>query len=60
MSWWQRIRSRPIGRFAVWKFNWLANHKIVAVGTTVSQTDMKICIAMLSASSNQIGDAYRQ
>ena len=30
MNWWQRIRSRPIGRFAVWKFNWLANHKIVA------------------------------
>jgi SAM-dependent methyltransferase len=29
-SWWQRIRSAPTGRYAVWKFNWLANHKIVA------------------------------
>jgi SAM-dependent methyltransferase len=24
------MRSAPAGRFAVWKFNWLANHKIVA------------------------------
>ena len=30
MSWWQRLRSGPGGRYAVWKFNWLANHKIVA------------------------------
>ena len=29
-SWWARIRSAPGGRYAVWKFNWLANHKIVA------------------------------
>jgi len=29
-TWWQRIRSGPGGRYAVWKFNWLANHKIVA------------------------------
>jgi SAM-dependent methyltransferase len=29
-SWWQRLRTAPAGRFAVWKFNWLANHKIVA------------------------------
>jgi len=29
-SWWQRARSGPGGRYAVWKFNWLANHKIVA------------------------------
>ena len=29
-SWWQRMRSAPAGRWAVWKFNWLANHKIVA------------------------------
>jgi len=30
MSGWQRLRSAPGGRLAVWKFNWLANHKIVA------------------------------
>ena len=30
MSLWQRLRSGPGGRFAVWKYNWLANHKIVA------------------------------
>jgi len=30
MSGWQRLRSAPGGRYAVWKFNWLANHKIVA------------------------------
>ena len=29
-SWWARIRSAPGGRNAVRKFNWLANHKIVA------------------------------
>ena len=29
MTLWQRIRSGPGGRYAVWKFNWLANHKIV-------------------------------
>jgi SAM-dependent methyltransferase len=29
-SWWQRARSGPGGRYAVWKYNWLANHKIVA------------------------------
>jgi SAM-dependent methyltransferase len=29
-SWWQRLRAGPGGRYAVWKYNWLANHKIVA------------------------------
>ena len=27
---WQQVRSAPGGRYAVWKYNWLANHKIVA------------------------------
>ena len=27
---WQRITSAPTGRFTPWKFNWLANHKIIA------------------------------
>jgi SAM-dependent methyltransferase len=27
---WQRLRSGPGGRYAVWKYNWLANHKIMA------------------------------
>ena len=30
VTWWQRLRSGPGGRYAVWKYNWLANHKIVA------------------------------
>jgi SAM-dependent methyltransferase len=29
MTLWERIRSGPGGRYAVWKFNWLAKHKIV-------------------------------
>ena len=27
---WQRLASAPTGRFTPWKFNWLANHKIIA------------------------------
>jgi len=27
---WGRITSAPTGRFTPWKFNWLANHKIIA------------------------------
>ncbi len=27
---WQRVTSGPTGRFTPWKFNWLANHKIIA------------------------------
>jgi SAM-dependent methyltransferase len=27
---WRRLTSGPTGRWAVWKFNWLANHKIMA------------------------------
>ncbi len=27
---WRRITSAPTGRFTPWKFNWLANHKIIA------------------------------
>jgi SAM-dependent methyltransferase len=26
---WSAARSRPTGKWSVWKFNWLANHKIV-------------------------------
>ena len=35
----------------------LVHHAIVAVGTTTSQKDMKICMRILAASSTQIGDA---
>lgn len=27
---WRRLSGGPTGRWAVWKFNWLANHKIMA------------------------------
>ena len=27
---WSRLTSTPTGRFTPWKFNWLANHKILA------------------------------
>jgi len=27
---WRRVTSGPTGRFTPWKFNWLANHKIIA------------------------------
>lgn len=27
---WKRLTSGPTGRFTPWKFNWLANHKILA------------------------------
>ena len=27
---WRRLTSGPTGRFTPWKFNWLANHKIIA------------------------------
>lgn len=27
---WNRVTSAPTGRFTPWKFNWLANHKIIA------------------------------
>ena len=27
---WQRLTRGPTGRFTPWKFNWLANHKIIA------------------------------
>ena len=27
---WSRLTSAPTGRFTPWKFNWLANHKIIA------------------------------
>lgn len=27
---WGRLASTPTGRFAVWKFNWLANHRLMA------------------------------
>ena len=27
---WRRITSGATGRFTPWKFNWLANHKIIA------------------------------
>lgn len=27
---WRRLTGGPTGRWAVWKFNWLANHKIMA------------------------------
>src|SRR5262249_61648447 len=29
-SLWRRIPSGPTGRWTPWKFNWLANHKIIA------------------------------
>ena len=29
-SGWSRLTSGPTGRFTPWKFNWLANHKLVA------------------------------
>jgi SAM-dependent methyltransferase len=34
---WQRITSAPTGRFTPWKFNWLANHKIIAALERVRQ-----------------------
>ena len=37
-----------------------ANHKIAALGTTVSPKDRKICIRTLRVSSNQIGYTYWQ
>lgn len=30
MSLWTRLQATPTGRFTPWKFNWLANHKIIA------------------------------
>jgi SAM-dependent methyltransferase len=30
MSLWSRLKATPTGRFTPWKFNWLANHKIIA------------------------------
>src|SRR6476620_411271 len=38
----------------------LVPHTIVAVGTTTSQQDMKICVRIFAVSSTQIGDAYWQ
>jgi SAM-dependent methyltransferase len=34
---WERITSAPTGRFTPWKFNWLANHKIIAALERVRQ-----------------------
>ena len=28
---WRRLTGGPTGRWSVWKFNWLANHKLIAV-----------------------------
>jgi len=30
---WKRLTRGPTGRWSVWKFNWLANHKIIAAIT---------------------------
>jgi SAM-dependent methyltransferase len=27
---WQRLSGRPAGRWSFWRFNWLANHKVIA------------------------------
>src|SRR5215213_7383360 len=37
-----------------------ASHMIVAVGTILSQKNMKTCIRILRVSNSHVGDAYRQ